>query len=110
MYNNRTKYDPLKLKEIIIDYTRKTTFNAGGVTLHSVFYTLIKKSKFLPLRNEKLDTFTKYYKLFFIVIIYETSLIGSTFLYQIYKRRREIKHSPTKYLGNVDIIFCGDLY
>jgi hypothetical protein len=23
---------------------------------------------------------------------------------------REIKHTPTKYFGNVDIIFCGDLY
>jgi hypothetical protein len=68
------------------------------------------KSKYLPLINEKLDTLTKHYKQICVVLIDEVSLVGSTFLYQIDKQLREIKHSPTKSFGNVDIIFCGDLY
>ena len=44
------------------------------------------------------------------MLIDEASLVGSTFLYQIDKRLREIKHSPITYFGNVNMIFCGDLY
>jgi hypothetical protein len=110
MYNNRLEYDPLKLKKIITTYTGKTTFNAGGIMLHSAFFMPFNKSGYLPLNNKKLDTLTKHYEQLFVLLIDEASLVGSTFLYQIDKRLREIKHTPTKYFGNVDIIFCWDLY
>ena len=41
---------------------------------------------------------------------FEASLIGSCFLYCIDDRLRNIKHAQTKYFGNIDMIFCGDLY
>ena len=110
MYNSRIEYDPLKLKGIIRAYIGKEAFNAGGVTLHSAFYMPFNKAEYLPLSNEKLDTITKHYEQLRVVLIDEASLVGSTFLYQIDKRLREIKHSPTTYFGNVNMIFCGDLY
>ena len=110
MYNNMNEYDPTKLKGIITAYTGKATFNAGGVTLHFALSMSFNKSEYLPLNNEKLDTLTKHYQQLFVMLIDETSLVGSTFLYQIDKRLREIKHSPTTYFRNVDIIFSGDFY
>jgi hypothetical protein len=44
------------------------------------------------------------------ILIDEASLVGSTTLYQIDKRLRQILHTPTLYFGNVDMIFLGDLY
>jgi hypothetical protein len=98
------------LKGLITAYTGKAAFNAGGVTLHSAFYMPFKKSNYLPLSTKKLDTLTKHFQQLRVLLIDEASLIGETFLYDIDKRLRKIKHTPTCYFGGLDIIFCGDLY
>ena len=110
MYNNIIEYDPHKIKGLITTYTGKVAFNAGGFILHTAFFMPFNKSEYLPLNNEKLDTLTKHYGQLRIFLIDEASLVGSKFLFQIEKRLREIKHIPTTYFGNVDIIFSGNLY
>jgi hypothetical protein len=57
-----------------------------------------------------LDTLSKIYDELQLVFIYEASLIGSHFLYSIDNRLKNIKHVHTKYFGNIDMVFCGDLY
>jgi hypothetical protein len=57
-----------------------------------------------------LDTLSKLYGELQLVFIDEASLIGSRFLYSIDIWLRSIKHVQTKYFGNIDMIFCGDLY
>jgi hypothetical protein len=100
----------MKPKGLIVAYTGKAAHNAGGTTIHSAFLMPFNKSHFLPLSKEMLDTLSKIYeepKLFFID---EASLIGSRFLYSIDNQIRSIKHVQTKYFGNIDMIFCVDLY
>jgi hypothetical protein len=62
------------------------------------------------LNSEKLDTLTKHFEQLRVLLIDEASLIGATFLYEVDKHLRQIKHTPTSYFGNVDLIFSGDLY
>jgi hypothetical protein len=57
-----------------------------------------------------LDTLSKLYEELQLVFIDEASLIGSQFFYSIDIRLRSIKHVQMKYFGNIDMIFCGDLY
>ncbi len=67
------------------------------------------KSNYFPLSSEKLDTLTKHFQQLRVLLVDEASLIGATFLYEIDKRLRQIKYTPTCYFGGIDIIFCGDL-
>jgi len=60
MYNNILEYNPMQVRGIITTYTWKTSFNANGVTLHSTFHMPFNKSKYIPLKSEKLDTLTKH--------------------------------------------------
>ena len=53
---------------------------------------------------------SKYYEQIRVILIDEIPLVGSTFLCYIDKRLREIMRTPTSYFGNLDTIFCGDLY
>ena len=63
----------------------------------------------LPLNSNTLDALTKDFEQLRVLLIDEVSLIGSRMLYNIDKRLREIMHTPTRPLGNLDVIFCGDL-
>ena len=105
-----TNYDPLQLKGLLTAYTRKTTYNAGGVTLHSPLHMPFNKSNYLPLNSKKLDTLIKHFHQLHFLLIDEASLIGATLLYEVDKRLRQIKHTPTCYFGNVDLILSEDLY
>ena len=53
---------------------------------------------------------SKHYSQLRLIMIDEISLVGSSFLHFIDKRLREIMHTLTIYFGNLDTIFCGDLY
>jgi hypothetical protein len=99
----------MKPKGLIVA-TRKDAYNASGTTIHSAFLMPFNKSQFLPLSKEMLDTLSNIYDELQLVFIDEASLIGSRFLYSIDNRIRNIKHVHTKYFGNIDMIFCGDLY
>jgi hypothetical protein len=83
IYDSNSSTDPMKPKGLIISYTGKAAYNAGGTTIHSVFLMPFNKSHFLPLSKEMLDTLYKIYDKLQIVFIYEASLIGSRFLYFI---------------------------
>jgi len=110
IYNEHYNTDPLKPKGLILAYTGKAAYNAGGLTINSALLMPFNKSSFTPLSNDVLDNLTKLYEELKLVLIDEVSLIGSCFLYHIDDRLRKIKHIQTKYFGNIDIIFCGDLY
>jgi hypothetical protein len=100
----------MKPKGLIVAYIGKPAYNAGGTIVHSAFLMLFNKSQFLPLSKEMLDTFTNIYEELQLVFIDEAYLIGIRFLYSIDNRLRSIKHVHTKYFGNIDMIFFGDLY
>ena len=100
----------MKPKVLIVSYTRKDAYNAGGTIVHYALLMPFNKSQFLPLRKEMLDTLSKIYDEPQLVFIDEASFIGSRFLYSIDSRLRSIKHVHMKYFGNIDMIFCGDLY
>jgi hypothetical protein len=102
--------DPMKPKGIIVAYTEKDAYNAGGTTIHSAFFMPFNKSQFLPLIKEMLDTLSKIYEKLQLLFIDDAYLIGNRFLYSIDNQLRNIKHVHTKYFGNIDMIFCGDLY
>ena len=53
---------------------------------------------------------SKTYSQLHMLLIDEISLVGSTFLRYLDKRLHDIMQFPTKYFGNIDTIFCGDLY
>ena len=108
--HSNTMSDPLKPNGLILAYTGKYAYNAGGTTIHSALLMPFSKSHFLPLNKEMLDIFSKIYDELQLVLIDEASLIGSRFLYSIDNRLRNIKHVHTKYFGNIDMILCGDLY
>ena len=110
IYDAYFSVDPLKPKGLILAFTSKSTYNVGGTTIHYALLIPFNKSSFLPLSNEMLDTLGKLYQELRVVLIDEASLIGSCFLYCIDDRLRNIKHAQTKYFGNIDMIFCGDLY
>jgi hypothetical protein len=110
IYDSNTMSDPLKPKGLILAYTGKAAYNAGGTTIHSALLMPFNKSQFLPLGKEMLDTLSNIYSELQLVFIDEASLIGSRFLYSIDNRLRNIKHVQTKYFGNIDMLFCGDFY
>jgi hypothetical protein len=110
IYDSNNSSDTMKPKGLIVAYTGKVAYNAGGTTIHSAFLMPFNKSKFLPLSKEILDTLSKIYEELQLVFIDEAYLIGSQFLYSIDNRLGSIKHVHTKYFGNIDMIFCGDLY
>jgi hypothetical protein len=110
IYDSNNSFDPMKPKGLIVSYTGKDAYNVGGTTVHYAIFMPFNKSQFLPLRNEMLDSLSKIYDKLQLVFIDEASLIGSLFLYSIDNRLRSIKHVHTKYFGNIDMIFSGDIY
>jgi hypothetical protein len=110
IYDSNNSSDPMKPKGLIVAYTGKDAYNVGGTTIHSAFLMPFNKSQFFPISKEMLDTLSKLYLELQLVFIDEASLIGSRFLYSIDSRLLSIKHWHTKYFGNIDMIFCGDLY
>jgi hypothetical protein len=110
IYDKQLDSDLYKTKGIIIAPTGKAAFNAGGITAHSIFQLPCNSSKMLPLDSNTLDNLAKKLDQLQLLLIDEVSLLGSRMLYNIDRRLRQIKHTPTKPFGNVDIIFCGDFY
>ena len=74
----------MKPKGLIVAYTGKVAYNAGGTTVHSAFLMPFNKSQFLPLSKEMLDTLSKLYEeLQLAYFLDEAYLIGIRFLYSI---------------------------
>lgn len=109
-YDKQLDSDPLKPKVVVVASTGKATFNAGGTTAHSIFHLPYSSSKMLPLDSDTLDNLRKHLNQLQFILINETSLIGSTMPYNIDRRLWQIRLTPTKPFGNIDIIFCGDFY
>jgi hypothetical protein len=102
-------YKPLQWKGIITAYTGKRAFNVGGITLHYALYIPFNRSEYFPLNSEKLDSLTKHFEQLHVLLVDEACLIRETFLYEVEKSLQQIKHTPTFYFGNVNLIFYGDL-
>jgi len=100
----------MKAKGLILAYTGKVSYTAGGTTIHFALLIPFNKSQSLPLRKEVLDNLSKLYQELQLAFIDEASMISSRFLYSINNRLRKIKHVQTKHFRNIDIIFCGDFY
>lgn len=109
-YNKHLASDPLKPKGIILASTGKAAYNVDGSTVHSALHLPFGNSKILSLNSNSLDALSKHFGQLCLVLIEETSLIGSRMLYSMDRRLREIMHIATKPFGNVDLIFCGDFY
>ena len=86
------------------------SYNIGGVTTHSIFQLPCKASNMAPLSSNTLYILSKQFEQLRIVLIDETSLIGSRMLFNIDKIIWEILHFPTNLFGDVDVIFYGDFY
>ncbi|KAH9289470.1 hypothetical protein KI387_033587, partial [Taxus chinensis] len=110
IYSNSTKSDPLKPKGLILAFTGKAAYNAGGTTFHSALLLPFNKSLLTPLGAERLDTLSKHYQQLQLVFIDEISLVGAQLLYHTDNRLRDIKQTPTVHFGNIDMVFCGDFY
>jgi hypothetical protein len=65
-----------------LTYTRKTTFNIDGTTIHSTLAILINKNfnEFKALNDERCDILIKTYTQLQLLIIYEISLVGNIML------------------------------
>ena len=57
-----------------------------------------------------MGTLTKHFQQLHVYLIDEEYLIGETLLYKVDKHLWQIKHKPTSYFENVDLILSGDLY
>ena len=110
IYDSQNTTDPMKPKGLILAYTGKAAYNAGGTTIHSALLMPFNKSQLFSLSKEVLDNLSKLYQELQLAFIDEASMIGSRFLYSIDNRLRNTKHVQTKYFGNIDMIFCGDFY
>ena len=77
IYDSNNFYDPMKPKGLIVAYTRKVAYNAGGTTVHSAFLMSFNKSQFLPLSKEMLGTLSKLYDELQLLFIDEASLTTS---------------------------------
>ena len=96
----------MKAKGLILAYTGKVSYTAGGTTIHFALLIPFNKSQSLPLRKEVLDNLSKLYQELQLAFIDEASMISSRFLYSINNRLRKIKHVQTKHFRNIDIICC----
>ena len=81
----------------------------NGTTLHSLLYSPVCTSKFLPLHRERLkgtqDTFTNVGILF----IDEKSMVGQKTFTMVSKRLQEARpHYKDKPFGNLSVILLGD--
>ncbi len=74
--------NPLKPIIMKLTYTRKTTFNIDGTTIHSTLAILINKNfnEFKALNDERCDILIKTYTQLQLLIIYEISLVGNIML------------------------------
>lgn len=110
LYDEHHSIDPLKPKRLVLAYTRKVAYNAGGIIFHFLFLMPFNKSVPTPLSKETLDALRKIYQELRLDFIDEISILGSCFLFFIDDKLRNIKHVQKKRFGNFDILFCSDLY
>ena len=76
-FDKKLDSDSLKPKGIIVRSIGKETFNAGGITTHSIFHLPCTYAKMLPLDWNTFDSLRKRHEQLQILLIDEASLIGS---------------------------------
>jgi len=62
IYDSQNTTDPMKPKGLILAYTGKAAYNAGGTTIHSSLLMPFNKSQLFPLGKEVLDNLSKLYQ------------------------------------------------
>ena len=61
IYNAHNSTDPLKPKGLILAYTAKVAYNAGGTTIHLTLMMPFNKYEIIPLSKDMLDILSKLY-------------------------------------------------
>ena len=92
IYDSQKTTDPMKPKGLILAYTGKAAYNAGGTTIHSALLMPFNKSQLFSLTKEVLDNLSKLYQELQVAFIDEIAMIGSRFLYSIDNRLKNIKY------------------
>ena len=95
---------------LIMAYTRKATFNIGGMTIHSALHLPLISNSRQGLSSKKLDLLSTQYNNLKFIVIDEISLVGKETFALVDTRLRSILHTPNKPFGNLDVILCGNLF
>jgi hypothetical protein len=104
--------DPLKPKIMKLTYTRKTTFNINGTTIHSRLATALNKNynDIKALSDEKRDILIKIFNQLQLVVIDEVFLVDNRMLSFIDHILHVIKQVHKELMGGLDVIMIGDFY
>ncbi len=91
-------------------YTRKTTFNIDGTTIHSSLSMPFNYKDLSSLSSEWLDNLIKKYDQLQLMVLDEISSMGKKLLKFTNLQLRSIKSVHTKFFGNIDVIITSDFY
>jgi hypothetical protein len=93
-------------------YTRKTTFNINGTTIHSILANPLNKNptKLNALSDERQYTFIKTYDQLCLLVINEESLVGNRMISFINNKVHIIKQVHNEFMGGLNVIMIGDFY
>ena len=93
-------------------FTRKTTFNIGGTTIHSTLHIAVNQSLFNlnKLSTETLNKLIEQYEQLQFIVVDEISLVGARMLNAIDQRLRSIKYVQNNFFGGLYVIVTGDFY
>jgi hypothetical protein len=107
-----TNVDILEPKIMKLTYTRKTTFNINGTTIHSALAIPLNKNliELNALSNERQYTFIKTYDQLCLLIIYEIFLAGNKMLFFIDRKLCIIKQVHNEFMGGLNVIMTSDFY
>jgi hypothetical protein len=76
-------------------------------TLHYILQSLSNMPK---TSYEILNDLTNLYEQLRIIVRDPISLLGARMLNDVDNKVWDVKHVQNKYIGNVDVIFCGDFF
>lgn len=85
-------------------------FNIHGQTIHSALSIRNTKMPYIPLREDKLNTYMLTYAQLQIIIIDEVSMVNQDMLNYISCRLQQIKGVSNQPFGNISILAVSDFY
>ncbi len=75
-YNKHSQYNSSKIKTLFMAYTRKTTFNIDGTTIHSSLSIHFNYKKFPSLSSKHLDNLINKYDQLWLMVLDQISFVG----------------------------------
>lgn len=103
--------NPISSTVLVTAPTGIAARNINGMTLHTAFKIPIKLGeKYLPLREDKLNTLRSQLGHLKILIIDECSMVSQSLMRYIDNRLRQIMHKPGVAYGGVSVLCVGDFF